>query len=196
MDVGSRLKEARRQKGLSQRELARLSGVNNGTISLIEQNKISPSVSSLKRLLDTVSMSLGEFFSDGEEQREKRFFKAAELTEFESGNVMFRQVGANVRDRKLQILCERYLPRGDTGEAMLGHAGEEGGVVLKGTLEVTVGEEKVLLTAGDAYYFDSSIPHRFRNPGTTSARSSACVRHRRFESPSRPSRRLGQRCQR
>ena len=62
MDVGTRLKAARKNRGFSQRKLAQMADVSNGTISLIEQNKISPSVSLLKRLLEAVSMSLGEFF--------------------------------------------------------------------------------------------------------------------------------------
>jgi mannose-6-phosphate isomerase-like protein (cupin superfamily) len=49
---------------------------------------------------------------------------------------------------------------------MLAHAGEEGGVIVKGTIELTVGGDTRLLEAGDAYYFKSSIPHRFRNPGS------------------------------
>jgi mannose-6-phosphate isomerase-like protein (cupin superfamily) len=145
--------------------LARMSGVNNGTISLIEQNKTSPSVASLKRLLDTLSMSLGEFFEDTGLPKEQHFFRADELPEFGSGDVLFRQVGANVAGRQLQILQERYLPKADTGETMLGHAGEEGGIVLSGRIEVTVGGDVGVLRTGDAYYFDSNIPHRFRNPG-------------------------------
>ena len=165
MDLGFRLKAARKKVGLSQRMLARLSGVNNGTISLIEQNKISPSVASLKRLLDTISMSLAEFFNDENLTKEKYFFRADELREFGSGSILFRQVGAHVPGRQLQILRERYLPQGDTGKTMLAHAGEEGGIVLSGEIEVTVGEEVAVLHAGDAYYFDSTTPHRFRNRG-------------------------------
>jgi mannose-6-phosphate isomerase-like protein (cupin superfamily) len=48
---------------------------------------------------------------------------------------------------------------------MLTHDGEEGGVIVSGELEVSVGGNKEILRAGDAYYFDSSLPHRFRNPG-------------------------------
>ena len=165
LDLGSRLKTAREKLGLSQRMLSRQSGVNNGTISLIEQNKISPSVAILKRLLDTVSMSLGEFFDDNGLTEERCFFRAEELTEYGSGKVLFRQVGANVSGRQLQILRERYLPNGDTGKTMLSHAGEEGGIVLRGEIEITVGEQVAVLSAGDAYYFDSNIPHRFRNLG-------------------------------
>src|SRR5690606_15250569 len=51
MDIGARLQRVRTARGLSQRELARRVGVTNSTISLIEQNKVSPSVSSLKKVL-------------------------------------------------------------------------------------------------------------------------------------------------
>ncbi|MCB1857849.1 MAG: cupin domain-containing protein [Gammaproteobacteria bacterium] len=165
MDTGYRLKAVRKQKGLSQRKLARLSDVNNGTISLIEQDKISPSVALLKKLLDAMSISLGEFFDDKGSPPTQHFFRADELTEHISGDVIFQQVGGSHSGRMLQILRERYLPRGDTGEHMLAHQGEEGGIILKGKIEITVGEEIAVLNPGDAYYFDSNVPHRFRNLG-------------------------------
>lgn len=166
MDVGTRLKNARKKKGLSQRKLAQLADVSNGTISLIEQNKISPSVSLLKRLLEAVAMTLGEFFDDEKYPRHKQFFRADEFTEHSFGNMRFFQVGGDVKKRKLQILREYYPPNGDTGELMLVHQGEEGGIVIHGEIEVTVGDEIAVLRAGDAYYFESDTPHRFRNPGT------------------------------
>lgn len=36
-------------------------------------------------------------------------------------------------------------------------------MVLSGAVEVTVGNQKRVLGAGDGYYFDSRLPHRFRN---------------------------------
>jgi mannose-6-phosphate isomerase-like protein (cupin superfamily) len=48
---------------------------------------------------------------------------------------------------------------------MLAHKGEEGGVVVRGRIEVTVGTESRVLGPGEAYYFASNLPHRFRNPG-------------------------------
>jgi mannose-6-phosphate isomerase-like protein (cupin superfamily) len=62
-----------------------------------------------------------------------------------------------------------YAPGADTGEEMLTHAGQEAGVVIEGEIELTVGEQSRLLKSGDGYYFDSSIPHRFRNPGRVQA---------------------------
>lgn len=46
MDTGTRLKLVRERNNLSQRELARRSGLTNSTISQIRQNRVSPSVSS------------------------------------------------------------------------------------------------------------------------------------------------------
>ena len=73
MDTGTRLKLVRERNNLSQRELARRSGLTNSTISQIEQNRVSPSVSSLKKLLEGIPMSLAEFFSFDEPVREERY---------------------------------------------------------------------------------------------------------------------------
>ena len=58
IDVGVHLKAVRQMHGLSQRELAKRAGVTNGTISLIEQNRVSPSVSSLRKVLAGIPLSL------------------------------------------------------------------------------------------------------------------------------------------
>ena len=58
MDIGQRLRSIREERGLSQRELATKAGLTNGTISLIEKNKTSPSVASLKSLLDAIPISM------------------------------------------------------------------------------------------------------------------------------------------
>jgi transcriptional regulator with XRE-family HTH domain len=163
-DVGKRLKAAREAAGLSQRQLAKRSAVSNATISLIEQNRTSPSVGLLKRVLDGVPMSLAAFFGS-EESPQHYFFKADELIEIGSGGISYRQVGRDLSKRALQVLHELYAPGADTGEALLSHQSEEGGVVIRGHIEVTVNGQRRILGPGDAYYFDSRLPHRFRNPG-------------------------------
>ena len=164
-DLGTHLRAVREQYGLSQRELARRAGVTNGTISLIEQNKNSPSVASLKKVLDGIPLSLSEFFTLDLPTQDPIFFKARDLLELAKGAISLRQVGRNLRHRKLQILHERYAPGADTGKPLLQHDGEEGGIVLQGRIEIVVGDQSRVLEAGDAYYFDSRQPHRFRNRG-------------------------------
>ena len=163
IDIGARLRQARRSHNLSQRDLAGNTGVNNAMISLIENNRTNPSVALLKRILDGIPISMSDFFAMEDEPQRQVFFQADELKEIADGRISYLQVGAGKGDQQLQILRERYAPGADTGKTMLRHGAEEGGIVIKGRLEITVGKQKRVLGPGDAYYFDSRIPHRFRN---------------------------------
>ena len=165
-DLGARLRLLREMHGLSQRELAKRAGVSNAIISLIEQNRSSPSVGSLKKVLDGLPLSLAEFFAAEAPTSPPVFFRAADLVELAGGAISYRQIGRDLAGRAVQILHERYQPGADTGEAMLRHESEEGAVVVRGQLEVTIDGERRLLGPGDAYYFDSRRPHRFRNIGS------------------------------
>ena len=165
IDVGSHLRAVRSMYGLSQRELAKRAGVTNGMISLIEQNRVSPSVSSLKKVLDGIPMSLAEFFTLDITATPQVFFGRDELTDLGRGPVSLRLVAAMRPNRQMAIMHESYAAGADTGEEMLSHKGEEGGVVVRGRIELTVAGNSRILGAGEAYYFSSSAPHRFRNPG-------------------------------
>lgn len=175
MDIGKRLREVRKKNGLSQRELASRAGMTNGAVSLIEMNKTSPSIASLKRLLDVVPMSLSEFFSSVETlQSPQYFYTAQEFTELapqetgpsgaRSKRVSLRQLGDAAR-HTLQVLHETYPPGSDTGPELLHHSGEEAGIVIRGRIEVTVADQVRVLGPGEGYLFSSALPHRFRNPG-------------------------------
>lgn len=165
IDVGGHLKLVRTMYGLSQRELAKRAGVTNGTISLIEQNRVSPSISSLKKVLDGIPMSLAEFFMLDSSATPQVFFARDELTDIGDGEVELKLVAAKRPNRAMSIMRERYRPGADTGADMLAHKGEEGGVIVTGRIELTVGGQTRTLEAGDAYYFPSTVPHRFHNPG-------------------------------
>lgn len=164
-NIGLRLKSLRSSKGLSQRKLAAKSGVSNATISLIENGRTDPSMGMLKRILESLNVSFAEFFAADPLTDNKYFYLHSELSEISSGPISYLQIGSDLSASKLQILYERYKPGADTGQSMLSHDAEEGGIVLQGRLEVTVGEQVQTLSAGDAYRFSSNLPHRFRNTG-------------------------------
>ncbi|MEL6687298.1 MAG: cupin domain-containing protein [Pseudomonadota bacterium] len=167
IDVGVRLRAVRTQSGISQRQLAKRADVANATISQIEAGKLNPTVGALKKILGGFPMSLGEFFSEGpNSERDDIFFRARDLIELSDGGVSYRQVGHDLSDKAIQLLHERYAPGAGTGRHQFTHEGEECGIVLKGELTVTVEEQSKILRAGDAYYFDSSKPHSFKNEGS------------------------------
>ncbi|MEI4260407.1 cupin domain-containing protein [Roseovarius sp. D0-M9] len=165
LELGPRLKAVRMQAGLSQRALAKKTGVPNSTISLIEAGKMNPSVSALKRILEGIPIALSEFFAFQPEAERKVFYAAEELTEIGKNGVSLRQIGGTLYGRAMMILAETYEIGADTGRTMIGHEAEEGGIVVRGRIEVTVGDQRKVLGPGDAYYFDSRNPHRFRQVG-------------------------------
>jgi transcriptional regulator with XRE-family HTH domain len=165
LKVGERLKAAREQAGLSQRELARRVHVRNSTISLIEAGRMNPSIGALKRIIDGIPLSIAAFFMMDIEEDAKFFYQAEDLTEIGKGAVSFQQVGKRSEGRKLQMLWERYDPGSDTGTVLLTHEGEEAGFIISGWIELTVANQKKILGSGSAYAFASTLPHRFRNTG-------------------------------
>ena len=177
IDVGKRLRSIRTNRGLSQRKLAARAGVTNGLISLVEQNRTSPSVASLKLILDAIPMSFAEFFETSEFESSTFVYRAAEMDEINPlrvyGNVgkqsvhegiSFRRIGHS-NNHALLMMHERYAPGADTGEEYYSHEAEEAGIVIRGNIELTVDGKVALLETGDGYLFDSRKPHRFRNTG-------------------------------
>ncbi|WP_193175214.1 cupin domain-containing protein [Oricola nitratireducens] len=171
-DVGARMRELRQRAGFSQRQLAESAGVPHGQISMIETNKSSPSVASLRKILGGLGIGMSDFFEHDSPQPGNPFFTPAELRDLTSrlfseregaeGMITLKQVG-DARLHNLQILHETYEPGADTGEELLEHPANEGGIVIAGELEITVGDKVSVLKAGDSFLFDSRQPHRFRN---------------------------------
>lgn len=176
LDIGGRLKQVRERAGLSQRALAKRAGITNSTVSLIEANSTNPSVGALKRILEAIPIGLAEFFALELPEKLTFFHRARDLVEIGKGPISYRQVGRTMTGKRLQMLSECYQPGSDTGRIPLTHEGEECGLVIAGQLEVTVDGVRQILSAGDAYSFESYRPHRFRCVGDVPARVvSACT---------------------
>ena len=171
MDTGSRLKLVRESYKLSQRELARRSGVTNATISLIEQNRVSPSVSSLKKLLEGIPMSLADFFTFDQPPREHQYvFRANEQPDLGRHGLRLLLIGASVPSRQMRLLREQYAPGASSGEEPIVHSeGEECGLVTRGTETV----EDVMRGLG-------------RSPGPSSAPAPAAPPPAASARPGRP----------
>lgn len=166
-DVGPRLKKMRRMHGMSQRELARRAGMTHGTISLIENGQSSPQVASLRKILTAFDVSITDFFLMDINNDEQVIYRADELVDIGDESIRLFLIGAKRKDRALQLVHETYAVGASTGDELLSHEGEEAGIVISGRLEVTVGGNISVLSRGDAYYFSSQLPHRFRNSGRT-----------------------------
>lgn len=162
--IGEKLKQLRTRRELGMRELAVRSGISHSTISLIERNRMSPSVDTLAAILAALGSTMASFFNDLDSGIPySPFYAAADLTEIgRSDRISYRLVGMSYPDRHMLLLHEKYAPGAST-ETAITHIGEEAGIVTRGAVEVMVGGKSRVLNEGDAYYFNSSEPHRFRN---------------------------------
>lgn len=162
--IGGQIFEHRRRRNLTVRELAARSGVSHSTISLIERNKMSPSIDTLGAILDALGLSLSVFFSGHDsKQRYSPFYRSEELVEIGRVDaISYRVVGFDFPHRDMMVLHERYKQGTSTGD-LFSHDAQEAGIVIGGAVEVTVGDHRRVLEPGDSYYFDSRIPHAFRN---------------------------------
>jgi transcriptional regulator with XRE-family HTH domain len=182
MKIGERLRECRKRRGLSLRALAQASGVTVGALSQIENDHSSPSVSTLKRVLNPLGLSMADFFGEVEPRSRacSFLFRRDDLVDLSptDGLQLLSLPLEPGADRKMQVLEETYSPGVNTGEKAYSHKGEECGICLEGSVELTVNSETAVLRPGDVYYFNSESPHRFHNPNSHPARLiSVCLAH-------------------
>lgn len=169
--IGRHLRELRRRRQLSSRELATRAGISHSTVSLIERDRMSPSIDTLGAVVEALGTTLVEFFSGLRSSYSySPVYRPDDFVEI--GNpeeISYRVIGFNQPARKMQVLLETYQPEADTKD-IFSHDAQEAGMVLEGQIELTVGVESWILSPGDGYYFDSNLPHRFRNIGQGVAR--------------------------
>ena len=128
---------------------------------------MNPSIHTLSAVLDAVGIRRCRGFSAifSRACRTRHFMGAEDLVEIgKAETISYRVIGLNHPNRQLLMLHETYAVGADTGEAFA-HAAQEAGMVISGAVEVTVGGQKKILKKGDGYYFDSRLPHCFRNVG-------------------------------
>ncbi|HEY1368551.1 MAG TPA: helix-turn-helix domain-containing protein [Gaiellaceae bacterium] len=185
--VGQRIRAHREQAGISLRELARRLGLSPSAISQIETARSRPSVSTLYAIVSELGMSLDELFSGGELDARIAVVKPVvpgrgrPTTEVLDGVERVQRAGERKGlDLESGVRWERLTAQADpavdflhlvydvggsssSGDALITHSGREYGLVLSGSLEVTVGFDTYELGPGDSISFDSSEPHRLRN---------------------------------
>ena len=198
--LGSRLKEIRLKTGLSLREIARQLDVSPSFVSQIENGKSQPSVSTLYAMAKLLSVPVDVLFqSSGDPvvssqknydlEINRNFFdhptdawdsSRARISSVNSNNRSVIMMDSGVKWERLAATAEKsvnfmeivYEPGAETNKSgnLIFHDGFEYGYALEGELEVTIGDLILQLSTGHSIGFDSSIPHRFRNIGSTKFR--------------------------
>lgn len=165
LNLGGKIKELRKQRGLTLKELAEKTGFSPALLSQVENNLVSPSISTLWNFAEALGLKIGYFFQqegvDGEDYvltpagRGTRIYRN-ELT----SAVPWEDLAFGLEDRNMSpflVRCEKDC-RLSGGEVT--YEGEEFLLVMDGALVVEYGEQRFDLGPGDSMYYNAQIPHR------------------------------------
>lgn len=168
--IGPSLRNARRGKGMTLREVAEAAGVTESFLSQVERDLASPSIATLRRIAVALGTSIGVILDEAGPHGQ--LVRATERR-------VVTYPGLKARDEfltdgsggRLQVILSVVEPGGGTGpEAYTHESDEECLVVLEGRLELWVADEHHVLETGDAIRYSSRVPHRNQNPGPGVAR--------------------------
>jgi transcriptional regulator with XRE-family HTH domain len=161
---GQRFRRLRARRGLSLAQVARATGVSIGFLSALERGQMRSSVATLQRIAHYYRTNILSLFEAAQEN--PRLVRPAErkILETTAGVRMELLAWGNTA---MEPHLFRVKPNGGSGESYT-HEGEEFLHILRGEFEIWLSKnEHYRLKTGDSLYFESSTPHRWRNPGKT-----------------------------
>ncbi|GAX90509.1 helix-turn-helix domain-containing protein [Effusibacillus lacus] len=164
MNIGEKIRKQRKLLGLTINDVAERVGVSTSLISQIENDKADPSLVTLKKIVHVLQIRFADLFNDEssmspvvrKDQRKK-------IVLGKNAGIVQELLAPDIK-RNLELLLITYK-EGESSEGVLIHQGEECGLVLEGRLELTIGTDVYELEEGDSVYFNSDIPHSFKNIG-------------------------------
>jgi uncharacterized cupin superfamily protein len=148
-----------------------MSGLNFNTLSLIENEKTSPNVSTLQQLASALNVPITAFFESISEDHEIVFQKVGERQQTPFPQGKFEDLGGGMALGEATPLLMILNPNEESDPDPLSHSGQEFVYCLEGCIIFWVGEEKFMLEPGDSLIFDAQIPHRWENKTDRISRS-------------------------
>ncbi len=167
MDIGPKIKSIRKQRGLTQEELASRCELTKGYISQLENDIASPSIATLIDILNILGVSLESFFT--EEKKEKIVFGKQDYFESKNGDGTNTWLIPNSQKNEMEPII-LTLPEGGESEERSPFEGEEFGFVLEGRIAIDCGEYSYKAKKGESFYIDGKYGHVIRNVGKTEAK--------------------------
>ena len=164
LSPGQRFRRLRQKRSLSLVQVARATGVSVGFLSALERGQMRASVATLTRIARYYRTNLLSFFDDS--RKNSRLVPPAERRVLETTKGVRMELLA-WGNKAMEPHLFRIKPGSGSGEPYT-HEGEEFLHVIRGRFEIWIGnEEHYKLKPGDSLYFESSTPHRWRNPGSS-----------------------------
>jgi transcriptional regulator with XRE-family HTH domain len=166
--LGKKLRALREERGLSQRELAKLSGISANAVSLIERDENSPSVATLQRLASALNIKMSYFFEDAG-KKNILHIQADQRPHLTSKGTRIESAGERLHAQELEPFFVTLEPHSGSGERQVVHTGHEFVFCVHGQVEYIIDGEVFILDPGDFLLFEAHLPHHWQNPNQNPA---------------------------
>ncbi|RAL24042.1 helix-turn-helix domain-containing protein [Thermoflavimicrobium daqui] len=169
MDIGTKIKYFREQKGYSIREFAKLCHLSPSLISQVERNIASPSIASLVKMAEVLNCPVGSFFEDSPNHQivVKKNERRKLILPYHK--VDYELATPSQFDGEVRVLAITLPPKEYSSETKVSHQNKEICFVIAGSIQVLFEQTSYYLEVGDSISFDSSNSHQFFNPGSNEA---------------------------
>lgn len=165
MQIGRKLRDRRRELGMTLDNVAKAIGLTQSFVSNVERDKASPSVNSLLALCDLLGLTLGSLFDGSDSSIVRRGNRRP--IKFGGAGVEDYLLSSNAQSR-LQVILSEMQPNAVGSEERYSLRADEVFVIaIAGELTIDLNGEETLLQHGDCMTYDPRIPHTFRNPSRT-----------------------------
>jgi len=168
MKIGNRLRDLRKSKKMTLRELSEASGVALATLSRIETNKMTGTVKSHQAIASSLGIDLSHLYSNirAEGNLVEYQSKKNRTDQFiHNDKASYNILTNDVLSKKMMPVIQKVSPGGASTIEELPKQTEKFIYILKGECEVYVGSESYVLKKGETLYFDASLRHYFKNAG-------------------------------
>lgn len=164
-EIGRLIRAKRKAEGLSLTEFANRAGLSKGYISQVEHGQAMPSISSLQAMAQALNVPIASFFPSGNDTPSQLYevvrADQRRTLRYPDSPVRYQIISFDSR-RNAEFVYVKEPPGTISHEGFFLHEGEEVIFVIAGTIEYCIGEEKHTLTAGDAIWHKSTIPHKWK----------------------------------
>jgi transcriptional regulator with XRE-family HTH domain len=171
--IGTKLRALRSDRSMSIADLAAKAGVSAGIISQIERGKSNPSMKTLQRIRTALGVSLWAFLEQPPPATsvDPVFVRRADdrLRIVVGRNKLIKELLSPLNHESLRFMSITMPAHSRTEEVVVG-AGEKGGFVVEGVIELTVGDQTTTLSKDDSFQFRSDQPHQIANATDAPAR--------------------------
>lgn len=169
MKIGERLKRLRMINSLTQEELASRADLTKGFISQLENDTTSPSIATLKDIIDVFGVSMQEFFSETSDEDIVYGKESRVQVSDDDDRIKVELLVPAAQNREMDPVLVTLEPGEEMDEQPF-HEGEEFGFVLLGKIQLRLDERLYTVKKDECFYFSSDKRHSVKNVGKTDAK--------------------------